>query len=69
METFLGRAFVHRSPGRVSKGDAKVHTVMREFKAGTLHSGSPKGPVVRSRDQAIAIAMSEAGRSRKKGTR
>jgi hypothetical protein len=37
---------------------------MREFKRGTLHSGS--GGVVKSRKQAIAIAMSEAGLSRKR---
>ena len=33
---------------------------MKEFKSGTLHSGSKKGPVVKNRKQAIAIAMSEA---------
>jgi len=44
---------------------AKVGKVMHEFKTGTLHSGSKKGPEVTSRKQAIAIAMSEAGMSRK----
>lgn len=39
----------------------KTAKVMREFKGGKLHSGSKKGPVVTSRKQAIAIAMSEAG--------
>ncbi len=39
--------------------NAKVGKVMREYKEGTLHSGKG-GPVVKSRDQAIAIAMSEA---------
>ena len=39
---------------------AKVSKVMHEYKAGKLHSGSKKGPVVTSRKQAIAIAMSEA---------
>ena len=38
----------------------KVHKVMGEFKRGTLHSGSKKGPKVKSRKQAIAIGMSEA---------
>ena len=43
----------------------KVSKVMREFKEGTLHSGK-KGPVVKSRAQGIAIALSEAGMSKKK---
>ena len=38
----------------------KVHTVMSEFKQGKLRSGSPKGPPVKDRKQALAIAMSEA---------
>ena len=44
----------------------KVAKVMKEFKAGSLHSGSKKGPKVTSRKQAIAIAMSEAKRAKKK---
>jgi hypothetical protein len=42
----------------------KVHKVMREFKHGKLHSGSKKGPKVKSRKQAIAIALSEKRRER-----
>jgi hypothetical protein len=38
----------------------KVHTVMGEFKRGTLHSGSKKGPEVKDRKQAIAIALNRA---------
>lgn len=44
----------------------KVGKVMREYKEGTLHSGK-KGPVVQSRKQAIAIAMSQAGMKKKAG--
>jgi len=43
----------------------KVSKVMREYKAGTLHSGK-KGPVVKSKKQAVAIALSEAGMAKKK---
>jgi Family of unknown function (DUF6496) len=45
-------------------GKDKVETVMKEYKRGTLHSGS--GEKVHNRKQAVAIAMSEAGLSKKK---
>ena len=48
-----------------SKADKAVSKVMREYKAGTLNSGSKKGPKVKSRKQAIAIALSEAERASK----
>jgi hypothetical protein len=44
---------------------AKVSKVMREFKKGELHSGKG-GPVVKSKSQGLAIALSEAGLSKKK---
>lgn len=46
------------------KSGGKVGKVMHEYKAGTLHSGKG-GPVVKSRKQAIAIAMSEANMAKK----
>jgi hypothetical protein len=45
----------------------KVHKVMSEHKRGTLKSGS--GRKVRSRKQAVAIAMSESGQSKRKSSR
>jgi ribosomal protein L21E len=45
-----------------TKAEAKISKVMREYKAGTLHSGKG-GPVVKKPKQAIAIALSQ---SRKK---
>lgn len=43
----------------------KVKKVMDEWKSGTLHSGKG-GPVVKSQKQAVAIALSEAKRAKKK---
>lgn len=49
-----------------TKAQKKVAKVMREYGKGELHSGSKKGPLVTSRKQAIAIAMSEAGMAKPK---
>jgi hypothetical protein len=43
---------------------AKVGRVMREYKQGALRSGQ-SGRKVRSRRQAVAIAMSESGQARR----
>ena len=45
-------------PGK-KKGKGKVQKVLHEYKTGTLKSSS--GAKVKSRDQALAIAMSESG--------
>ena len=46
-----------------SKGKKKVEKVMKEYKEGELRSGSKKGPEVKSKKQAVAIALSEARKS------
>jgi len=45
---------------------AAVKTVMDEWKGGSLHSGSKKGPKVTSQRQAVAIALSESGQSKRR---
>ena len=47
-----------------SKAEKKIAKTMREFKAGKLKSSS--GKKVTSQKQAVAIALSEAGMSKKK---
>jgi hypothetical protein len=49
---------------KTSKGQRKIHKVMKEKKEGTLKSSS--GKKVTSRKQAIAIGLSEA---RKEGAK
>lgn len=39
---------------------------MREYKSGSLHSGSRKGPIVTNPKQAIAIGLSESRKSKVK---
>lgn len=43
---------------------AKIGKVMKEFKAGTLNTGSKTGPIVKNKKQAVAIALSQAGLSK-----
>jgi len=50
----------------VPPGRAGVKAVMHEFKHGTLHSGSKKGPTVQKKSQALAIAMKKSGLSKSK---
>lgn len=57
----------YKAGGAVPKAGAyKIPKVMSEFKSGELHSGSKSGPVVKSRKQAVAIALSEARAAGKK---
>ena len=54
-----------------SKANTKVSAVMKEFKAGKLHAGKDpdgkgprKAPTVKNPKQAIAIALSQAGKAK-----
>jgi hypothetical protein len=47
---------------KMSKSQKKIGKVMGEYKEGKLHSGKG-GKVVKNPKQAIAIALSEAGKS------
>jgi Family of unknown function (DUF6496) len=51
----------HAGARTSSKGERKIHKVMKEHKSGTLKSGS--GAKVKRRKQAVAIALSEARKS------
>jgi hypothetical protein len=46
-------------------GQKKVGKVMHEYKMGELHSGKG-GKVVKNRDQALAISLSEAAKVMRK---
>jgi len=50
---------------KMTKAAKKIGKVMSEYKAGKLHSGG-SGKVVKSKDQAVAIALRSAGVKKKK---
>lgn len=62
----MAKKMVAKKSAAKKAAEKKVSKVMREFKAGTLNSGSSKGPVVKSRKQAVAIALSQAKKAKKK---
>jgi hypothetical protein len=49
----------------MSKAEKKVKRAIGEFERGKLHSGSKKGPIVKSKAQAEAIGYSEAKKKKK----
>lgn len=51
-------------PKTKAEKKGKVEKVLHEFKHGQLHSGSKEGPKVKSRSQAIAIALKQSGQSK-----
>lgn len=58
---------VKNAPKSKKAKQAKVSKVMKEFKQGKLKSGGKKK--VKDPKQAIAIALSEAGKSKRKSKR
>ena len=57
---------VQKRVPQTRRAKSKIKKVFREFEEGKLRSGSKKGPVVTSRAQATAIALSEARKRKKK---
>jgi hypothetical protein len=55
-----------KKPKTMAAKEKKMGKVIREFKAGKLHSGKG-GPVVKNKKQGIAIALSVSGLGKKKG--
>ena len=62
LEHFASHSVLHEGHNVTAKikRKGKVYKTMHEFKHGTLHSGSKRGPMVRSRKQAVAIALAQA---------
>jgi len=56
-----GLGFMAKKKASTTKGRSKVKKVMHEYKGGKLKSGS--GGKVKSKKQAVAIALSEARQS------
>lgn len=54
-----------RSASKKAKRN-RMHEEMAKYKKGTLRSGSKHGRKVTSRKQAVAIALSESGQSKRK---
>lgn len=51
---------------KTGRKEDKVADVLEEYKMGKLRSGSKRGPKVKSRKQALAIALREAGIKKKR---
>ena len=61
---------MHHAQSKIAKSmrpvEKKVKKAIGEFEKGKLHSGSKKGPLVKSKAQAEAIGYSEARRHKGK---
>lgn len=51
---------------KIKARNKKITKVMGEYKEGKLHSGSKKGPKVKSRKQALAIGYASARKANQK---
>ena len=51
------------------KGQRKAAAVFHEWGKGELHSGSKSGPVVKSQQQAVAIALNQGRQASRSGKR
>lgn len=51
---------VKKKAAKKKIAEKKISRVMEEFKDKKLRSGSKKGPLVKNKKQALAIALSEA---------
>lgn len=63
-----GKKTAKKVAKKSSSANDKMAKIMHEWKMGTLHSGKgpkgpKKGPIVKSRQQAIAIGMSQTRKS------
>lgn len=66
LEKALTTAEKKVKPWRNAKGARKISTAFKDWKAGKMHSGSKKGPIVKDHKQAIAIALSQGREAMKK---
>ena len=65
LQTDFIKAGHNKSPMKGS--DDKMSMTMHEWGQGKLHSGSKKGPIVKSQKQAIAIGLSQQRKANRKG--
>lgn len=50
------------APPKGIRAKGKIKKTLSEFKAGSLHGGSKRGPIVRDKSQALAIALEQGRR-------
>lgn len=63
------RAMLHKFKLKGPTTMPGIKKTMDEWKAGQLHSGSKKGPVVKLQKQAVAIGLSEQAKAKSQRTK